>query len=559
MSTRRGPGTYGLSIRSATLKFMLVLLGSCLLSHALGPTATVQAQRREMSLTLREATAFALQGNLSIQIAGLNPPIRAAQITESQGIFDLNTRASLRASDSRTMETTTTFLDRVDKKPIPGQDKPQGLIGQDNSQEHRLALGLSQLIPYGGTYDLELSETHLSTTRRTTGSELKAAQQSRTLAFPYPFRPRNDYYTSEAIIRGTQPLLRNFGSEVTKNQILIAQNNLTISKEDFRRQVIAITSQVQQAYWDLVFRRQDLEVQKQELMLGQQLLDQIRKQVTVGTLAPLDVLQAETTNSRTQERILVAENAVRAAEDRLKRVMNFSLIGELADVVLLPVDTPTYTDVTLDQQEQLRQALGQRPDLIQAKLTLENQHITLVFNQNQVLPTLDLDASLRINGIDDRFGGSFGEMDPAQRYRWDVGLTFRYPLQNRQAKSRVQQSQLAIRQQMIRIKDLEESIMAEVRNAVRDVLTNSQRVQSSRVSSRLAQKQLEAEEKKLQVGLATVFTTLQFQDLLAVQRSNEINAITEFLKALVRLEESKSTLLQSYSIILEPDGPRMQQ
>src|SRR5215831_17928176 len=551
MSTRCGPGTHRLSTQSATLRFLLVLVGSCVLSHALVPTATVQAQRREMPLTLREATAFALQGNLAIQIAGLNPPIRAAQVTESQGIFDLLTRGSLRASDSRILDTATTFFDRVDKKPIPGQN-PQGLIGQDNSQEHRLALGLSQLTPYGGTYDLELSETHLSTTRRTTGSELKAAQQGRALAFPYPFRPRNDYYTSEAIIRGTQPLLRNFGSQVTKNQILIAQNNLTISKEDFRRQVIAITSKVQQAYWDLVF-------QKQELALGQQLLDQIRKQVTVGTLAPLDVLQAETTNSRTQERILVAENAVRAAEDHLKRVMNFSLTGELADVVILPVDTPTYTDVTLDQEEQIRQALHQRPDLIQAKLTLENQHITLVFNQNQALPTLDLDATLRINGIDNRFGGSFDEIDPTHRYRWDVGVTFRYPLQNRQAKSRVQQSQLALRQQMIRIKDLEESIMADVRNAVRDVLTNSQRVQTSRVSSRLAQKQLEAEEKKLQVGLATVFTTLQFQDVLAVQRSNEINAITEYLKALVRLEEAKSTLLQSYNIILEADGPRLQQ
>src|SRR5215471_10764765 len=156
MSIRRGPGTYWLSTRSATLKFLLVLMGSCVFSHALVPTATVQAQRREMSLTLREATAFALQGNLSIQIAGLNPLIRDAQVTESQGIFDLNTRASLRGSDSRVMDTTTTFLDRVDKRPIPGQS-PQGRIGQDNSQEHRAALGLSQLAPSGGTYDLELS------------------------------------------------------------------------------------------------------------------------------------------------------------------------------------------------------------------------------------------------------------------------------------------------------------------------------------------------------------------------------------------------------------------
>ena len=549
MNTRRGPGTSVLSTRAATLKFMLVLMGSCVLSHALVPTATVQAQRREMSLTLREATAFALQGNLEIQIAGLNPPIREAQVTEREGIFDLNTRAALRASDSRTLETTTTFLDRVNNNTI----------GQDNSQEHRLALGLSQLTPYGGTYDVELGETHLSTTRRTTKSEAKAAAQQRALAFPYPFRPRNDYYTSEATLRATQPLLKNFGSEVTKTQILIAQNNLTISKEDFRRQVIAITSRVQQAYWDLGFRRQDLEVQKQQLVLAQKLLDQIRKQVAVGTLAPLDVLQAETTIARTEERILIAENALRAAEDRLKRVMNFSLIGELADVVITPVDTPTYTDPTLDQEEQIRQALGQRPDLIQAKLALENQHITLVFDKNQALPTLDLDATLRINGIDSRFDGSFDQIEPFQRYGWNVGVTLRYPLQNRQAKGRVQQSQLAIRQQMLRIKDLEESIMAEVRNSFRDVLTNSQRVQATRISSRLAQRQLEAEEKKLQVGLATVFTTLQFQDVLSVERSNGINALTEYLKALIRLEESKSTLLQSYHILLEPAGPRLQQ
>jgi outer membrane protein TolC len=505
-----------------------------------------------MLLTLREATAFALQDNLEIQIAGLNPPIRAAQITEREGIFDLNARATLRAADARTLETATGVLKRVN-----GQ-----LVAQDNTQDQRLALGVSQLTPYGGTYDVELAETHLGTSsRRTTMTEQRANLQRCALAFPGTCDPipRSELYTSEATLRATQPLLRDFGSEVTKTQILIAQNNLTISQEDFRRQVIVITSRVQQAYWDLVFRRQDLEVQQQQLVLAQQLLDQIRKQVAVGTLAPLDVLQAETNIARIEERILVADNAVRAAEDRLKRVMSFSLIGERADIVIVPADPPTYTDPVLDQNEEIRQALEQRADLMQAKLTLENQHIGLVFDKNQTLPTLDLDASFRLNGIDNRFDGSFGEIEPTKRYAWGVGVTFRYPLQNRQAKSRVQQSQLAIRQQMVRIKDLEENIMAEVRNAFRDVLTNAQRVQASRIASRLAQKQLEAEEKKLQVGLATVFTTLQFQDVLSQQRSNELNAITEYLKALVRLEESKNTLLQSYNIILQANGPRLQQ
>src|SRR5215467_1144691 len=138
MNTRRSPGTAVLSRRAATLKCIYVLIGSFVLSYALVPTATVQAQQREMPLTLREATAFALQGNLEIQIAGLNPPIREAQITERQGIFDLTTRASLRALDSRTQDISTTFLDRL----------PNG-TARDNSQEQRLAVGASQLTLYG--------------------------------------------------------------------------------------------------------------------------------------------------------------------------------------------------------------------------------------------------------------------------------------------------------------------------------------------------------------------------------------------------------------------------
>ena len=188
MNTRRSPGTAVLSTRAATLKFIYVLIGSFVLSYALVPTATVQAQRREMPLTLREATAFALQGNLEIQIAGLNPPIRAAQITEREGIFDLNTRATLRATDARTLETATGVLKRVN-----GQ-----LVAQDDSQEQRLALGVSQLTLYGGTYDVELSETHLGTSsRRTTMTEQRANLQRCALAFPGTCDPipRSELYT----------------------------------------------------------------------------------------------------------------------------------------------------------------------------------------------------------------------------------------------------------------------------------------------------------------------------------------------------------------------------
>lgn len=530
------------SVRSARvvrLKLTLVLMEALWLGATLHAVPTVEAQRRQMQLSLQEATAIALEGNLDIQLASLNPRIREAQITEEKGIFDVEARAAAIASDARLLETSNTF-----RTPTPGEEDVPGLANRDTSQQQDLSFGISQRTPYGGTYEVEATETHLSTRRTVIGNQGSGQ--------------RVEHYIGAMRLRATQPLLRNFGETVTKNRILIAQNNLNISQEDFRQQVITVTSRVQQTYWDLVFRRQDLAVRHQQLALAQRLLDQIRKQVSVGTLAPIEVLQAETNIARTRERILVAENAVGTAEDRLKRVMNLSLTGDLADAELLPIDTPTYTVPAFEPQEQIQQALENRPDLHQARITLENQNITLVVDKNQVLPALDLEATLRFNGINDSFGGTFDEFDLQKRYRWDVGVVFRYPLANRRAKSRLQQSGLAIRQQLLRIKNLEEEIVSQVRLAARDVLTNAQRVQASRAASRLAEKQFEAEQKKLQVGLATVFTVLDFQDGLAVERSNEINALTEYQKALVRLEEAKGTLLLSYNILLQSEGPRLQ-
>lgn len=520
---------------SGSWRFFVLVVGVCL-SLVGWRDAGAQTQQREMELSLREATAFALQGNLNIQIAGLEPRIREAQIAVEESIFDVQMHASATASNSRLLSTSPFFQEFINES-----------VAQDNTQEQEIRFGLSRLNRWGGTYGVELSENHVDSTRRV------------------PSRPedplpplRNAFNTAEVQVKVIQPLLKNFGAVVTNNRIVIAQNNFSMSQEDLRQQVTQVTEQVQSAYWDLVFRIQDLEVRRQQRALAEQLLEQIRKQVAVGTLAPIEVLQAETEIARVEESILIAENTLRATEDRLKRIMNFSLLGELADVVLLPVDAPAFDARDIVQEQQIRQALEHRFDLAQAKLMLENQRVTLSFNENQALPTLDLETSLRINGVGKEFDEHLDAFDLGQRHRWDVSLQFTQPLGNRQAKSRIEQSRLAIRQQMLRIKDMEEEIVREVRAAVRDVLTHAQRVRASQVSSQLAQKQLEAEEKKLQVGLSTVFTVLDFQEDLSVERSKEINALTDYLQALIHLEAVKNTLLSSFNITLQSEGPRLQ-
>ncbi|PON18878.1 hypothetical protein C2W62_05620 [Candidatus Entotheonella serta] len=501
-------------------------------------SAAQAAERRQLQLTLRQATALALQNNLDIQIAGLTPRIREAQITEQQGIFDPELRGGVTLTDRQLLEDSPSFRTADDLVTIDGE----AFAGAEDATLVDLLAGVQQLTPYGGTYEIEVSGLREDTNRRLTPNFATGDQV--------------DVYTTELRLGFTQPILKDFGADVTRNQIHIAQNNLTNSTEGFRQQVIDSTSQVQQTYWELVFRRQDLQVRRQQLNLAEQLLARVRRQVEVGTLAPIEVLQAETEIARINEQIIIAANAVRDAEDRLKRTMHFSLVGEFADVELLPTDPPAYAPLVIDQATEIATALEQRPDLKQAKLDLDNQNITLVFNENQVLPTLDIAASLRFNGISDGFSSSLGEFDTKRR-EWQVGLVFSYPLGNRRAKGRVRQSRLAIRQQLLRIKELEENAMEEVRRAVRGVLASSELVQASRAASRLAQKQLEAEEKKLKVGLATVFTVLEFQEDLAVERSNEIRSLTQFLQARVNLEAVKSTLLQANDIIIESNGPQL--
>ena len=516
-------------------RLFVLVIGVCL-SLVGWRGVAAQSEQREMELSLREATAFALQGNLNIQIAGLEPRIREAQVAAEEAIFDVQMHAAATASNSRLLSTSPFFQEFINES-----------VAQDNTQEQAIRFGLSRLNRWGGTYGVELLEAHVDSTRRV------------PVPPDGPEPPlRNAFNTAELQVKVTQPLLKNFGSVVTNNRIVIAQNNFSMSQEDLRLKITQVTAQVQRAYWDLVFHLQDLEVRREQRALAEQLLEQIRKQVAVGTLAPIEVLQAETEIARVEERILVAENTLHATEDRLKRIMNFSLLGELADVVLLPVDTPVYDAREISQEEQIRQALEHRFDLAQAKLMLENQRVVLSFNENQALPTLDLETSLRINGVGKEFDEHLDTLDPGKRHRWDVSLQFTQPLGNRQAKNRIEQSRLAIRQQMLRIKDMEEEVVREVRAAVRDVLTHAQRVRASRVSSELAQKQLEAEEKKLQVGLSTVFTVLEFQEDLSVERSKEINALTDYLRALIHLEAVKNTLLGSFNISLQPEGPRLE-
>ena len=386
------------------------------------------------------------------------------------------------------------------------------------------------------------------------------------------FAGLNPQYTSDFNISLTQPLLKNFGIDNNKTQIYIAKNNQKISEFQFKESVINVITDAENIYWDLVFSIEDLKVKKKSLKRAQDLQKQVKAQVEVGTMAPIEMLQAQSEVASRDQLLLTAQDLILDNEDNLKNILNYSFDTELGQKNILPTESPRFdpgTEGTVDEALQL--ALGQRPDLLAKKKELDNRNIEVKYNQNQTYPTLDLTSSLGLNGISgeainittgtiqgtSQYGGgydkSIGDLMSGKYHLWEFGLNLSYPLGNRAAKSKYMSKKLEIAQLLMDIKDLEKTITLEVREAYRQIKTDIKRVHATRLARKLAEEKLSAEEKKFEVGLSTSFNVLEFQEDLAEQQSNEIKAIIDYKKSKNKLRKVKAQTLNDNNILLSKD------
>ncbi|MFQ5793010.1 MAG: TolC family protein, partial [Acidobacteriota bacterium] len=356
------------------------------------------------------------------------------------------------------------------------------------------------------------------------------------------------------------------GLNPAKQQIVVAQNGERISRHQFQAQVMDVVRDVENAYWDLVFSIEDLEVTQKSLQLARDLLRNNRIQVEVGTMAPIDVLEAEAEVAAREEAVILAEEAIQRNEDLLKRLVNDPESEDFWSVRFKPVDQPTRSDVNIDLEAAVRIALQRRPVLSQSRVELDTRSYNVRYTRNQVLPQVDLVGSLTFNGLggdqivrqgfageilreipggysdalDQVFGGDFRD--------WTVALNVSYPLGNSAADAAYAQARVAYRQQRAQINSQELLIAQEVRQAARQVETNRKRIDATRVARELAQRRLEAEEKKFEVGMSTSFLIVQAQRDLAQAEANELRAVIDYNKALVAFERARGTLLDKSNI-----------
>ncbi len=496
---------------------------------AVAVPAPGQQEGSVLSLSLEECILRAMKNNLSVAIQVLNPEIAGAAVTQAGEKF--YPTLALGFNKTSTNNASYSFLDAADS-----------VVARTNDY----SLDLSQVIPGGGTVALNLNSNKNDSNRS--------------------FQTINPRYGSTLTFDFTQPLLKDFGWNTSRQQILIARNNLAISESDLETTLMSTIYQVEAAYWLLAYNIDDLEVRRQSLQLAKDLLEKNRRSVEVGQLAPIEILSAQAEVATREADILQAEAQVKNAEDQMKTLLNLSQEEDKATASIIPKDRPVLPERNTSLDEALATALTNRPDLRSTRIGLKNQELNVSYAKNQLLPGLNLTASYWSPGVSGTQivylndnplsgvvlrtipGGSKASLKDAFNFKynnWSVGLTLTVPFSNILSRATYTQARLDMKQALLDLKNKEQQVFLEIKTAVRAAETNAKRVQAYKVARELAEQKLAGEEEKLKVGLSTNYMVLQYQRDLATARSTELKAVVDYNVSLADLDRALGTSLKN--------------
>ena len=490
---------------------------------------------RALRLSLGDAIRTAVQQNLGVQLQNYEYRIVNQNLRAQYGIFDFNTQAGLETGNQI--------------NPSLNPFTPSG------GRSTVLSGSVDQILPTGGNYDVRVRtsrDTFLG------GENSVNPQFSNTIDFNF-----------------TQPLLRDFGIDVTRRGITIARNNLGITEGAFRTAMMDTVSATEQAYLDLIYARRAVGVVKESLFLArdQARITQIR--IDVGASAPLDILQPRVTIATTEEQLISAVASVRNAEDRLRALLNLPTTEW--DRPIVPSDDVTYTPMTIDFQQAVAQALANRPEVDQQRLQTENARVQALFTRNQVLPTLDFVANYGLEGqagnseerdengnptgrvISDPYFDTFSDIAGLDFPGWSAGVNFGIPIFNINARANARAAELDLEQSQTYAAQTRQNIAVEVRSAARAVDTYAQTIAATRAAREAAERNVEAERKRYENGMTTNFQVLEVQQQLSDARVRELQAIVGYQKAVALFHRAVGDILQVHSISVDapeqPDEP----
>ena len=464
------------------------------------------AAQGSVPLSLDQAIGLALANNQD-----LNVTVNAAESTrfslfQTLGIYD---------------PLVTGFLSRSHTEQPATSALSGALVNTTDSSDARAQV--AQLAPTGGTFTLGF------TGNRTTNNS--------------SFNFVNPSYASGLQLSMNQPLLRNFGRKATNWLISIGRNTRDSAYQTFVRSAQSVVNNVEQAYWDLVYSLQNLEVKKESLRIAQDLNRITKIKIDVGSLAPIEITQTEVGIATAEQDIITAEGLIGDAQDRLQRVLNVDPTRWFASVV--PTDEVRGEDVKIGLDEGTKTALTRRPEVLQAAILVDSDRIRYDYYANQVLPGLNLAASYGNPGIggtthDPNTGAIISTGDFSDAFRqvidrkfknWSVGLNFSYPIMNRAARGAYGAAKYVWESDKATLTTTEHNVVVEVRAAARAIDTARRSIVAAQKGRELAEKNLDAGKKKFDNGMATSFEVTQIQRDLSDARTKELQALAIYRKA----------------------------
>jgi len=507
-------------IRRSGIALSVVLASSVSVFGQAGQVPAATTRR----LTVDEAVKLALEQNLGIRIERLNPEISDVAIAQSKGAWVPSLLTSVNRTSTATAPTN----------PFAG--------GLNKITDSRLEtqFGVQQLLPTGGDYILTWNSSRISTSNF--------------------FQTYNPQLLSTLGVNFSQPLLRNFKIDSTRQQVELNRKVRENSDTTLLQTTAQTVRNVRNAYWDLSFAYNNLNAQRQSLDLAKRLLADNEKRVQIGTMAPIDIVEAQAEVARNDESVIVAEAAIKSAEDRLRALVFDPAAPDFWTMTIEPSDTGPFQEHAIDPDAAVRRALDVRTDLRQAKNGLEQNDISIRYLRNQMMPDVnanvvyrgtgtggsryqtDINAALEgrppsrllvsERGYDTVIGDVFGAAFPT----WTVGVEVGYPIGRSQQEASLARARLQYGQAQTQLRNLELNVATQVREAARTVQTNQKRVDSTRVARELAERRLEAAEKKFAAGIETSFFVFQAQRDLAQARTSEVRAISDYNKSVVDFE-----------------------
>ena len=477
-------------------------------------TATCFAQSVDSMpvLTLEECISRALDQNFTLQIQRYTAESATAAVDIADSSFDPTITATARTG--------------VNQQAQPGSTLDGVTIEGPRSETGNVRVGASKKIVTGATF-------------QASANVLRAKTNSRNSLL-------NPAYDSDLNLSVTQPLLKGFGSEINRSAVLRARLGVERADMDFKGTVLDVVRNVETAYYNLAFAREQLAVRVFSRSVAQKLLEENQAKKETGVATDLDVLQAQVGVANADRNVLLAQQRVSDREDALTNLIGRFDAGD--SLGRIDLGTPVVPTVSFDQSYKL--ARDNWPDYASSILTIEQLRLDVQTAKNNRKPALNLGAGVGLNSKEGALGSATSNVWNGDGYSWQIDLSLNVPWGFREEKARLAQASANLNREETRLQQIEQTILVDVRSAIRAVETNGESLRISRLATELSEKQYALEKARFDAGLSTFRRVQESQEDLDNARVNEIQASVNLRIAQADLSRLEASSLNRYNIEL---------